>query len=119
MVLSGVLDLEYDDGLQFRFILTNTGDEPLELRFRDSQTADFSLFEDGNERWRWSDGRLFTQALRAEPLEPGATTIYKGEWESPEPGGYTARATLCAENHDCGVERTVALSGETLSFDPS
>ncbi|MCH7659256.1 MAG: hypothetical protein IH933_01280 [Euryarchaeota archaeon] len=119
MILSGALDLVYDDTLRFRFTVTNTGDDPIELRFRDGQSVDFVVLENGRERWRWSDGRLFTQAIRSERLGPNESSTHEGMWSGPESGRYTVCATLCAKNHDCSVERTVSLSGETLSFDPS
>ena len=119
MLLSGVLDLELDDGLLFVFTDTNTGNDPVDLRFRDGQTVEFVILEDGTERWRWSDGRLFTQAIQSERLDSDESVVYEGTWSALEPGSYRARATLCAENHDCSAERIIELSGETLSFDPS
>lgn len=115
MTLSGTLNIERKQGVQFVFTVRNTEDEPIELRFRDGCTADFVLVEDGMERWRWSNGRLFTQALHSERLAPGEPATYEGSWSDPEPGEYTARATLCADNFDCRVERGFELSGENLS----
>lgn len=117
--LSGTLDLAFDDGLRFRFTVTNTGDEPIELQFRDGQSVEFVVLENGTECWRWSDGRLFTQAIRSERLAPEKPAIYESEWPTAESGRYTARATLCAENCDCSAERIIELSGETLSSNPS
>jgi hypothetical protein len=119
MDLSGTLDLAFDDGLRFYFTITNTGDDPIELQFRDGQSVEFVVLENGTECWRRSDSRLFTQAIRSERLAPEKPAIYECEWSTAESGRYTARATLCAENYDCSAERTIELSGETLSSDPS
>lgn len=114
------LDLDPEDGLRFRFTVRNTGDEPIELQFRNGRTADFALYEDGTERWRWSDGRLFTQALHSQRLDSGGTATYGGVWEYPEPGSYTAVATLAATDHDCTAERECSVpAGEGLSSDRS
>lgn len=118
MTLSGALDLELDGSLRFAFTVTNDGDGPVELRFRDGQRAEFSLIEGGEERWRFGEGRAFTQALGRERLASGESVTYDGEWSGPEPGEYTALAVLCAENVDCRVERAIAVSGENLSSDP-
>lgn len=119
MTLSGNLDLELDGSLRFAFTVTNVGDEPVELRFRDGQRAEFTLVEDGEERWRFGEGRVFTQALGHERLAFGESVTYDGTWSDPEPGEYTALAVLCAGNEDCRAERAIAVSGENLSSDPT
>lgn len=89
------LDVTVTDEVSFRFAVTNGDDAPLELTFRDAGQADFAvLTREGEEVWRWSEGRMFAQALQTARLEPGETATFEGTWPDPEPGEYTAVATL-------------------------
>lgn len=115
MNLACDLELDHADGLRFRFTVHNAGDEPTEIQFRDGQTADFAVYEDGSEHWRWSDGRLFTQALHSQPLDPDEVVAYEGHWNHPECGEYTAISTLEAVNYDCRVERDCVITDEDSS----
>lgn len=89
------------DEVEFRFAVTNGDDAPLELTFRDAGRADFAVeTPDGREVWCWSDGRMFAQALQTARLEPGETATFEERWPDPEPGDYTATATLRVRDHD-------------------
>lgn len=89
------------DQVEFAFAIENTGDDPVELNFSDSQTHDVAVFDDGTEVWRWSEGRMFAQMLQSETLAPGEETTYEVAWEAPSPGDYEAVAELVARNADC------------------
>lgn len=86
------------DTVEFVFTVENTGTDPVDLDFRSGQAADVTVVRDDDEAWRWSDGRLFTQALRSETVAPGDSRVYEMTWETPEPGTYEAVATLEAAN---------------------
>lgn len=107
-MLSGELAVETGDTVRFVFAVENTGEKPARLTFRDGGHADCVVFDGDEEVWRWSEGRLFTQAIEHDTLEPGDTRRYGFEWESPASGEYTARAELRAED-DCTAETTVAV----------
>ena len=110
MALTGSLDTQVEtDRVSFTFTVENAGDDPVILSFRDACTADFAVLDGETERWRWSRGRMFTQALQSESLDPGESVTYEGEWQNPEAGTHTAVATLEAENHDCEVRAEVAV----------
>lgn len=99
MTLDGSLDvIAGGDRVTFRFRVRNDGDEPAELAFSDNGHADFAVETDGEERWRWSDGRTFAQVIETETIGPGDSVRYDGEWDAPEPGTYTAIATLRARS---------------------
>lgn len=100
MSLRGQLDVTVGDAVAFRLSVSNAGDEPVELRFRDGQAAEFVVLADDEPVWRWSDGRMFTQALWGERLASGESVTYDGVWETPEPGGYEAVGSLAATNAD-------------------
>ncbi len=88
-----------DGRVAFDYEVENAG-EPVELTFRSGLSADFAVFEDGEERWRASDGRLFTQALRTETLAAGERREFSDAWEDPDPGAYAVVAQLNATGTD-------------------
>ena len=112
MSLEGSLETATDgdrDAVMFVFTVTNTGDERVELQFSDACTADFALEDDGDEIWRFSEGRMFAQVLSSETLAPGESTVYEAEWSDPAPGEYTATAELQAQNESCDARTEVSV----------
>ena len=95
-----------DDTVEFAFTVENTGSEYVELEFRSGQTADIVVYADGEEVWRWSDDRMFTQAIQTETIEPGESCAREMVWDDPEPGEYTAEASLEATNESIEEETT-------------
>ncbi|WP_144798904.1 BsuPI-related putative proteinase inhibitor [Halorubrum depositum] len=113
---------EGDEGVDLALTVTNEDDDPLTLRFRTGQRADFAAFESaaadaaGDPRrstagpvWRHGEGRMFTQALGTETLAPGESATYEGTWPTPPPGVYLIVGTLTAEEHDAEATATVAI----------
>ena len=45
------------------------------------------LGPDGSERWRWSNGRVFSQALSELQLAPGAESSFELECNPSDVGG--------------------------------
>ncbi|MCU0624948.1 MAG: BsuPI-related putative proteinase inhibitor [Gemmatimonadaceae bacterium] len=89
------------DAVSFTLAATNTGAKRHEMRFVDGQEVEF-LIEDerGRVRWRWSDGRLFTQPMRAHLLDEGEPVRYDATMHRTLGRGvYVARAILRSENH--------------------
>lgn len=84
------------DAVGFAFSVANTGSEPVELEFRSGKTADVVVYADEAEVWRWSEGRMFTQAIRTETVQPGDAWRTEMTWTDPGPGEYTAEASLAA-----------------------
>ena len=59
-------DLQLDDRVRFAFHITNNANKRLELTFPSGQTHDIVVIDGGGrEVWRWSEGRMFTQALQS------------------------------------------------------
>jgi hypothetical protein len=98
MSLHGTLDATVDGDVTFRFEVTNEGSSPAELNFRSGRQADVAVtdVDSGDEVWRWSAGRMFTQALTSEQLAPGETLVQTYTWSDPPAGTYEAEATLAA-----------------------
>jgi hypothetical protein len=94
--LVGHLDVVVGEaGVAFAFVATNPDADPVDVTFRSGQVADIAVY--GNDRaevWRWSDDRMFTQAVRTETVEPGGSLSHRAVWEDPEPGEYVAEASL-------------------------
>lgn len=93
--------------------VTNPTDEEMVLTFPDGRSADVTLtdLEANEEAYRWSDGQMFTQAVREEPLAAGETQTF--ELEEPsldvEPGSYGLAAHLTAEEAPAPVLRVVEV----------
>lgn len=103
MSLDGQLEVTAELGaVELAFTVQNAGVEPVELAFASGQVADFAVYDGDTEVWRWSDDRLFTQAIKTATLAPGESFTETGTWADPVPGEYTATATLCAR--DVAVE---------------
>lgn len=63
---------EPGDTVVLKLLVRNDNVTSLDLVFPTSQTYDFTLVDtSGREVWRWSDGRMFTQALVQRTLEAG------------------------------------------------
>jgi hypothetical protein len=96
--LDASLEVTVDSGgtsVQFTLVVENASNDPVEVTFRDAGNADFAvLTADGEERWRWSEGRAFAQVLRPARFEPGESATFEAEWPAPEPGDYTAVGEL-------------------------
>ncbi len=98
--IAAVLDVRIRDGIEFGFRVTNNATGKVELMFPSGQTHDFVVIDSGGrEVWRWSEGRMFTQALQNKVLESNASVSWAAAWRSEvPPGRYVAVATLLSEN---------------------
>ena len=95
------------ENLRFSLRVTNNTSKMLELRFPDGQTHDFVVKDfAGKEVWRWSEGRMFTSAMRSETLKGKGETTFEESW-SPNGlhGSFTAVAILRSNNFP--IETTV------------
>ncbi len=93
--------------LHFTLNVKNNTAKMLELRFPDGQTHDFVVKDfSGKEIWRWSDGRMFTSAMRSETIKGKGETSFEESWETKgQHGSFTAVAILRSNNFP--VESTV------------
>ena len=91
-----------DDAEKLRFSLNvrNNTSKMLELRFPDGQTHDFVVKDfTGKEIWRWSQGRMFTSAMRSETLKGKGETSFAESWDiDGQHGTFTAVAILKSDN---------------------
>jgi hypothetical protein len=97
------------DAVEFTCTVENAGVESVDLEFRNGMTADVAVFpesETDEAVWRWSDGRMFTQALRTVTLAPGESLTEALTWPDPSPGSYTAEASLAAADVEAVARAT-------------
>lgn len=100
-----------DDAVTFELAVTNTGDDPVDLSFRTSQRAEFTVYpaDAGTETepvWQASEGRMFAQMLGSETVEPGEEVVYRDEWPGPAPGEYRAIGEVVCTGHDIEAAAT-------------
>ena len=94
------LNVRVNSDVSFAFHITNNAAKRLELTFPSGQTHEITVLDSaGREVWRWSEGRLFTQALQNRVLEASETVTYQATWKPPRAGHYTAVASLRSVNH--------------------
>ena len=87
------------DGIRLALEVVNLDKKQVEIDFPNGQTRDFVVLDAaGQEVWRWSRGRLFTQTVQNKFLSGGDTAVYAEHWEPTQPGEYTAVAILRSGN---------------------
>ncbi|MGH7483032.1 MAG: BsuPI-related putative proteinase inhibitor [Longimicrobiales bacterium] len=88
------------DSVVLTLSVTNASGSAVELDFRSGQRYDFVVRTmAGAEVWRWSEGRMFTQALGRETLAPGETLTYSATWHAGDrAGAFMAEGEIPAEN---------------------
>lgn len=110
-----------NEGASLRLALqvVNRGKKSVELTFPSGQTHDFVVLDSlGREVWRWSQGRLFTQALQNKLLSRGESLSMSETWQAPalKAGRYTAIAVLKSENYPVTERVQFAIGGATLAI---
>lgn len=98
--IAASFDVKVADGVQFGFRVTNTASGKVELIFPSGQTHDIVVVDSvGREVYRWSEGRMFTQAMQNRVLESNGSVSWTAAWKSVvPPGRYVAIASLLSEN---------------------
>ena len=99
-MLASSLDVSVGAEVVLALHVTNTSDQPLEIRFASGQTHDFAVREaGGREVWRWGADRMFTQALQTRTIAAGQTVTYQERWSPAGASGrFTAVGRLSSSN---------------------
>lgn len=105
--------------VQITFTKCNITNRTITLRYSTGQRFDIVALHGTREVWRWSDGRVFTQAGGTEVLEPGECRTYTATWDLRNkqgnyvaPDNFTIRAFNVAENlRDEYVQTVVQVVG--------
>ena len=99
--LSSKFTVNANHGVEFNLDVRNNTVRMIELRFADGMTHDFAVLDaSGKEVWRWSAGRMFTQAMQNELVKGKEVATFSEAWDAKDVHGkFTAIATLKSENH--------------------
>lgn len=94
----------------FTLAVTNNTPKTVELRFPSGQTHDFVVLDSlGRVVWRWSTGRMFTQAMQSKTVKSSDTLTIEDGWDARNAHGqYVAVAMLNTDTHP--VERRVSFT---------
>ena len=114
--IAASLDVKLGDQVMFDLHVTNSSTKRIELRFRNGQTHDVAVFDaQGREVWRWSRGRMFTQAMQAKVIGASDTLTFSESWRPERAGTYTAVASLLSENYPVEQRAEFSLPGKAVS----
>jgi intracellular proteinase inhibitor BsuPI len=108
--------LEPQAAVRWNFGVTNVSDEVVTMTFSSGQDGDVVLSQNGEERYRWSAGRFFTQAVRPIELAPGEALRFTLEDTlAVEPGSYELLATVSSDPAPGPATRSVAVGDPSAS----
>jgi hypothetical protein len=110
--VAAALDVRVGDKVEVTLRVTNHTEHRVELQFPNGQTHEVVVLDaDGRPVWRWSQGRLFTQAVQNRMLDAGETVRFVERWGGPpdKAGSYTAVARLMSTSHPLEQRAAFAL----------
>ena len=95
----------------WRLTVDNRSSSPVTLRFRSGKQGDVVLAQGGKEMYRWSAGRMFSQAVREIPVDAGASTVLTLEQDQLKvpPGDYDLMAEAGCDPSPGVVHRPVTV----------
>jgi len=90
----------------------NAGQEPVTLTFGSGQRGEVVLAQGAAERYRWSNGKAFAQALSEVSVAPGQiqSVELKDDTLEVEPGQYDLVASLKSQLSPTEVRQAVIVS---------
>ncbi|ASB90149.1 Intracellular proteinase inhibitor [Bacillus sonorensis] len=106
-VVLTVEPVQKQDEIEFNMSVVNHSDEAVEFEFSSGQKLELIVSDkEGNERYRYSKGKMFTQAFQKMTLQPKETYDFTDVWkEVPEPGAYDVNVTFLGRTEQLGVLR--------------
>lgn len=102
--------LQEGQTVQLTLKLVNNSGTPAELKFSSGQKYDFWITTDGDDVWRWSEGKAFTQAFVEESIPGQSGVTYTESWTPDAPGTYTVHGELKAEGYAGPFEGRVRVT---------
>lgn len=115
--IASSLDVKLGDDVKFSFHVTNSSAKRVELRFPSGQTHEVVVLDArGREVWRWSRGRMFTQAMQNKVLSATDTLTFTETWRPERAGTYTAVASLLSQNYPSEQRVEFSLPAKTVSL---
>jgi hypothetical protein len=108
---------QMDDIITFNVKLNNSGQEDAELLFSSGQQFEIIVKnQEGQEVYRYSEGKMFTQAIQEVKLKAGESLEWNDEWDLKKDsvlvpnGEYTVTVEVLAQSK----EETIELKKENL-----
>jgi hypothetical protein len=86
--------------ITFSLRLVNNAGLEERLIYPTGQRYDFWATIGSHEHWRWSDGRVFTQAVTKESIPAQTGTTFTASWTPERPGTYVVHGLLKAERYE-------------------
>ena len=108
----------YSNGepVELSLTVTNVTKEPVTLTFRSAKQYDFLIKKDGQELWRWSEGKMFAMVLTHLKLNPEETKIFRVVWPQTDktnhqvnPGSYEAVGILPVSGNALSVSAPLKI----------
>jgi Intracellular proteinase inhibitor len=85
------------DQIWWAFDVTNTGQTAVDLTFSSGQKGEVILNQGAAEKYRWSEGKAFTEAIETVTLAPGKSlSVVLNDTLSVPPGDYNLFASVTA-----------------------
>lgn len=97
--------------VRFSLAVQNGTKKQVELAFPSGLTHDFVVLDEaGREVWRWSESRMFTQAMQNRLVDSRDSVVYDERWRpNSATGKYTVVAVLNSKNYPMEKRITFAL----------
>lgn len=99
--LTSAVEVDVSQGVALALSVRNEAGKKVEVAFPSGLTHDFEVQDSvGRVLWRWSEGRLFTQAMQNRVLEREESITYKAEWAPQDlHGEFVAVVSLKSSSH--------------------
>jgi hypothetical protein len=88
----------------FTLRMNNIAGRPAELTFPTGKQYDFWVTRGSREVWRWSDDRLFTQAVEKRTIGPQDTLSLSESWVAKDAGHFVVHGQLHADGYGGDLE---------------
>lgn len=103
--------VEVGNPVRFTMRLTNNGGRTESLEFASGQLYDFWVTDGDDEVWRWSEDRLFSQALEKRQIPTQDSLTFTETWRSEGTGTYIAHGALKAKGYERELTGEVVVGG--------
>jgi hypothetical protein len=91
--------VEAGETVTFALRIANIAGRAAELTFPSSKQYDFWVMRGREEVWRWSEGRLFTQAIEKRTIDPQGSLTLTEPWKAEPTGAFTVHGELHADGY--------------------